>query len=214
MIPFRRASGHDLASLQRLCPTAIQLDEGRVVRRGTSASVVQAYLDTATARGGQRQWDWDKGSGKAPGPFVPRVVKILNHEGESTDRVNSVEPFFVEIEYDVTEPLPNLEICFTLNTGAGEGFASLWDPGEAAIAPGRYKSRCEVPGDMFAAGGFVLGLLCRASARHRLFYDGEILSFYIDDASDMSELGRSILKPRFRWERRAVGARRRAESRV
>ena len=190
---------HNMAALQKLCPHAILIDKGRIIKQGKSADVVQYYLGTKTKYGGWREWKWKDAEKQQIGAFVPASMKILTQGGQISDRVSSKQSFSVEIEYEVTQNVPNLNIGVTLSTSSNERFCVVWEDKNVSRQPGRYISRCHFPADLFSHGGFIVGVISVMPGVAATFRDFEVLNLYLDDSSTLSDLGRSILRPVFPW---------------
>lgn len=190
---------HNMAALQKLCPQAILIDKGKVVKTGVSTDVVQYYLGTKTKYGGWREWKWEEEEKVQLGAFVPTSLKILTQNGQVSDRVNSKQSFSVEIEYEVTQNVSNLKIGVTLSTGANERFCVAWEDEDISRKPGRYISRCQFPANLFSHGGFIVGVISVIPGVTATFRDFEVLNLYFDDSASLSDLGRSILRPVFPW---------------
>lgn len=191
---------HNMAVLQKLCPNAILIDKGQVVKKGKSSDVVQHYLGTKTQQGGWRTWNWKDSEKSHIGAFIPLSLRILTENGEVSDRINSKQSFSIEIEYEVIDNVSNLKIGVTLSTGANERFCVAWDDEDVDRKPGRYVSRCEFPANLFSHGGFIVGIISvipRVAATYR---DFELLNLYFDDSATLSDLGRSILRPTLPWK--------------
>ena len=108
------------------------------------------------------------------------------------------------MEYEITRSVSNLKIGVTLSTGTGERFCVCWDNNANQRKPGIYLSRCEIPANLFSHGGFILGLISGIPGAQKLFRDFELLTFYIDSDTEISRMGRSILRPEFKWDTESI----------
>lgn len=191
---------HNMNAIQRLCPETILLENGQLRKQGKSPAVIQYYIGAMTDRSGVYQWNW-KDYEKVPlGPFVPLYLRILSHEGEVTERVVSNKSFYIEIGYEVAQPTRNLQVGLTMSTGMGEQFCVAWDDNPIERTPGIYTRRCEIPANLFSHGGFIVGIISSVPGVMKTYRNPELLKFYIDSSSELSNLGRHILKPSFKWE--------------
>jgi len=191
---------HNMSALQKLCPKAILMDKGRVIEIGNSTEVVQHYLGTKTRYGGMRTWQWKDDEMTGLGAFVPLSLKIVAFNGEVSERISSTEPFHVELEYEIMERVSNLNIRITLSTGSNERFCVVWNDEDTDRIPGTYVSSCHFPPNWFSHGGFVLGVISTIPGVMQTFRDYDVLKFYFDASSTLSDLGRAILRPKLPWE--------------
>ena len=197
---------HNMSALQRLCPEAMLLDSGCLINQGESPRIVQEYLQSGTEEKGERKFNWSEEEKKTLEPFVPLALRLLDDKGVITERVKSTDPFYVEIEYQITQNVSNLKLGTTLSTGEGERFCVCWDDASYERKPGFYVSKCEVPGKLFSHGGFILGIISGMPGTQKTYRDFDLLRFYIDGGVEISQMGRSILRPDFEWQTECVSS--------
>ena len=109
-------------------------------------------------------------------------------------------------EYQITQNVSNLKLGTTLSTGEGERFCVCWDDASYERKPGFYVSKCEVPGKLFSHGGFILGIISGMPGTEKTYRDFDLLRFYIDGGVEISQMGRSILRPDFEWQTECVSS--------
>jgi len=195
---------HNLTMLQRLCPEAMLLESGRFIDRDESSAIVQKYLGFGTSDVGERSWTWSEEQKKSLEPFIPLNIRVKDHNNNISERINSNHSFNIEMEYEITRSVSNLKIGVTLSTGTGERFCVCWDNNTNQRKPGIYLSRCEIPANLFSHGGFILGLITGIPGSEKLFRDFDLLTFYIDSDTEISRMGRSILRPEFKWDTESI----------
>jgi lipopolysaccharide transport system ATP-binding protein len=152
---------HNMAAVNRLCHNAIWLDGGKIQSTGSPQEIVTLYIHTGINANGERQWN-DRG--KAPGDDRVRLLaaRVLDSNQKVTSTLDSKNPFYIEIEYDVLTPLHGMQVGFSLSTSdgvivfvAGDNEDTAWV--RAIRQSGHYKSRCKVPGMLLNSGTYSLG---------------------------------------------------------
>ncbi len=156
---------HNMAALERLCTRAIWIDGGRIVQDGPVGQVVDAYLKTSFTPATERRWDEPS---SAPGGEELRLLRasIAPLGGTPRDPISIRTPFVIEIEYANLKPgaaiTPNVE----LSTERGEVVfrsAPIHEPHWQGrpMPAGRYRSRCQVPGDLLNDGSHHVRVIFR-----------------------------------------------------
>jgi lipopolysaccharide transport system ATP-binding protein len=149
---------HNMGALAQLCHRALWLENGAVERSGACPEVIGAYLTTGT----QTTPDWLNPAPCQPGAEL-RIDSacVLSPGGEPCTTVEFVEPFTVEVAYTVVKPVRNLSVLCRLLDSQGNILWTSWDTdttdwGGRVRPPGRYRSRCTVPGSIFRPGRYLL----------------------------------------------------------
>ncbi len=147
---------HQLAAISRLCTSAIWLERGKVRAQGHPSEVIAGYLRPERGGGALRRW-----AGHArPGSGPIRLEHVaLTLDGGPSSTVDIQRPFVVELGYQVIEPAEGLRVGFVLYAGDGTTVFMAMDTAatedEGRIRePGRYTSRCVVPGHLLNEGTY------------------------------------------------------------
>jgi lipopolysaccharide transport system ATP-binding protein len=206
---------HDMSAVTRLCPRAILLDEGRVLRDGSSHDVVSAYLTSGLGTTAAREWPDPT---RAPGNDVVRLiaVRIRDEDGTVTSTVDIRQPVGVEMEFEVLKDghvlVPGYQ--FTNEQGvcvfvAGE-FHTKW--GREARPAGRYTSTAWIPGNFLAEGTLIVTAAVSTINPGVLhFFERDAVAFQIIDSLDgdsaRGDYGGpvpGVVRPMLRWTSRPV----------
>lgn len=175
---------HNMAAVNRLCQKAIWIDGGWLRMIGTTDNVVSVYLSTGTAIQGQRIWEDRK---RAPWneKIWLRSVRILNPEGQVSSALDYRRHFYVEISYEIFSPLSNMQVGFWILTsdgivvfGAGDRENSQWL--EKVRTPGKYISRCKVPGMFLNSGMYMINATVNFLGDGTVIMEENALGFYIE----------------------------------
>ena len=172
---------HNMSAILRLTQEAIVLDNGRVAMRAPTPQAVDAYLNMGQTKQGERIWTGEEFS--AP-PFEPVALRLLNHQGNVADTVNSTEGFTIELEYNLAEAISGLRVGFYLMTTRGEFVFTSFDTDDPGLfetytsrPAGCYVSRCQIPPNLMNEGRFALGVNASSYRIKRYFQDDKALTF-------------------------------------
>ncbi len=201
---------HNMSAVLRLTQEAILLEKGRLKLRGPSAEVVDAYLSAGNASAGERLWEADEVPAEAA-PFRPIALRVRDAKGSVSETVRSPEPFFIEMEYELTAPITGLRVGIYLTTARGDQVLTSFDTDDqkrfekfGTRPAGRYVSRCTVPPDLLNGGRYTLGVNASAYRVRRYFMDEQALNFNVDASGapgmQWPEVRPGVLRPRFAWE--------------
>ena len=177
---------HNLSSVTRLCPRAILVDHGRVVRDGRSHEVVRFYLHSDLGTTAAREW---RNEAEAPGNEWARLraVRVRDDTGAISDKIDIRRPVDLEVEWEVLKPgrvlVPNLH--FADQEGLLIFVSSDLDPewrGRPRAA-GRYVSTVRIPGNFLGEGTIVVGAAVSTMDPVEIhFYERDAVAFEVIDA--------------------------------
>lgn len=201
---------HNMSAVLRLTHDAIVLEKGRLALHAPSPEAVDYYLSAGNARAGERVWAEDE---IPPGaaPFRPIAVRLRNGKGRTVDMIRSVEPFVIEVEYNLSAPITGLRIGLYLNATRGEAVFTTFDTDEPSRfekyterQAGQYISRCTVPADMLNGGRYSLGVNASSYGIRRYFGEEQVLEFGVDatgaPGAQWAEPRPGSTRPRLNWE--------------
>jgi lipopolysaccharide transport system ATP-binding protein len=201
---------HNMSAILRLTQEAIVLEKGRLALRAPAAEAVDYYLSAGNTDAGERLWDADQVPAEAA-PFHPIALRLLDKSGNVTDTVRSVEPFNVEMEYDLAAPLTGLRIGIYVSTARGEYVLTSFDTDDqhrfeqhGSRPAGRYISRCVFPPDLLNGGRYTIGVNASSYKVRRYFMDEQALSFNVNPSgapgTQWAEPRPGVLRPRLEWQ--------------
>jgi len=201
---------HNMSAILRLTEETLVLDKGRLVMRAPTPQAVDYYLSQGYSQAGERLWQPDEVPPSAA-PFRPIALRVRNTQGQVVDTVRSVEPAVVEIEYELTAPIPGLRVGFYLMSTRGEYVFTSFDTDDPqqfekmSIRPaGHYFSRCVLPANLLNEGRFVIGINASAYRVRRYFQDEQALTFTVDatgaPGTQWPEPRLGPLRPRLEWQ--------------
>jgi lipopolysaccharide transport system ATP-binding protein len=201
---------HHMPSVLSLCPTAILLEGGEIAFRGPSSVVIERYLNANIQNSAEKIWR-PQDLPSTCGPFRPIALRVCNGSGTATDLVRSSQPFYVELQYEVTEPVPDLRIQFKFYTALGEQLFLTSDTDDPARhqlyptrGPGHYISRCHIPANLLNNGLFVVGVSATIPKQKVFFFEKSGVTFTVDVTGGVGsawiEEREGFFRPAFHWD--------------
>jgi lipopolysaccharide transport system ATP-binding protein len=205
---------HNLSSVTRLCPRALLIEGGRIIRDGPSHEVVRAYLQSDQGTTAHREWP---SVAEAPGNSVVRLrrVRVLQ-DGQVTEKVDIRRPVSIEMQYEVLQSgrvlVPNLHFA----NGDGTAlFASIdLDPGwrGRAIDAGMYVSTAVLPGNFLLDGTITVAAAISSLPAEVHLFELDAVAFDVIDPGETDgargDYGGGmpgVLMPLLQWTNERIG---------
>jgi lipopolysaccharide transport system ATP-binding protein len=201
---------HNMSAILRLTQETLVLDKGKVVMRAPTQQAVDYYLSSGFSRQGERLWTAEDIPADAV-PFKPVALRIKSPKGLTVDTIRSTEPFQVEFEYALDQPLTGLRVGLYFMSTRGEHIFTSFDTDDpqsfekqSSRKSGHYFSRCNVPANTFNEGRIVLGVNASSYRIKRYFQDEQALVFSVDatgaPGTQWSEVRMGPMRPALDWE--------------
>lgn len=201
---------HNMSAILRLTEETLVLEKGQLVMRAPTQQAVDYYLSSGFSRQGERTWQPEDIPVDAA-PFKPVALRIKDTKGLTVDTIRSTEPFQVEFEYTLDQPLTGLRVGLYFMSTRGEPIFTSFDTDDpqrfedqTSRRSGRYFSRCTVPANTFNEGRVVLGVNASSYRIKRYFQDEQALVFSVDatgaPGTQWSEVRMGPLRPALDWE--------------
>ncbi|MDQ3455286.1 MAG: ABC transporter ATP-binding protein [Actinomycetota bacterium] len=163
-------ASHNLEAIVRLCPESIWLDRGRLLARGPSEQIVDAYLASGVSRTPTSRYD------DPAEPVALRSVSVLDASGRSSAVLRRAEPFTIEVCFEVARPVPGLDLSVVLSTLRDvRVLDEAWSDSTATGrgGPGRYRARLLVP-PALAVGEYTVGVWLGTAFEAVLWQEGAL----------------------------------------
>jgi lipopolysaccharide transport system ATP-binding protein len=199
---------HNLGAINRLCGSAIWINDGKLQLAGESEEVVTRYLSSGAQFSGERRWS---NSVDAPGTDEIRLlaVRISNGDREQAANFDVRRPLNVEIEYELLASLPRFRTAFRLVASDGtviltsaESSNNGWD--QTIREPGKYTSWCQIPGNFLNVGQYGITVSCDIPFVRALFFVENCLNFHVEETGSHSsrfpERWPGLICPKFDWQ--------------
>lgn len=206
---------HNMSAILRLTQETIVMQKGQLTLRAPTNEAVDFYLASGQSQAGERTWDASEIPASAA-PFCPQAVRLSDPRGAVVDNVRSTQPLTIEMEYQLSAPITGLRVGIYLSTVRGEYVFTSFDVDDPAMyeehsvrQPGRYISRCTIPGDLLNEGRFIVGVNASSFGVKRYFMDENALSFSVDPSAapgmQWAEPRQGPLRPRLDWAIEKLG---------
>jgi lipopolysaccharide transport system ATP-binding protein len=201
---------HNMMAIQKLCRSAIALNQGHVVDRGDAPDVALRYLSSEQQSVLQlsHESSWPDLE-TAPGNDHVRLTRacIRPRNGSPSDIITMQQPLLVEIDF--WNPKPDTSLTVTLHFSTREGIIAfstrmLESMGEAPLLDqGIYRGVCEIPANLLNAG--VLNISAFLLSGVTIVYrHPNLISFSVldDTGAQRSSTQKrpGILQPRLEWK--------------
>jgi lipopolysaccharide transport system ATP-binding protein len=177
---------HNMSAILRLTEETIVLDKGRLVYQAATPQAVDFYMAAGFTGAGERLWQPEEIPADAT-PFRPLALRLRDRRDQVADTLRSTEPFSLELDYELAQPITGLRVGVYLLTMRGEYVFTSFDTDDpkqfeqyGTRPAGRYRSRCEVPADLLNEGRYVLAVNASAFRIKRFFWDDHALAFSVD----------------------------------
>ncbi len=173
---------HNMTAVGSLCPQSILLADGKVAMSGETADVIKAYLDRPGS-GGKSRYEIDPS--EVDGKAVITKVSVFDNAEVIQDAVELTEPFSIEVEYELREPLSGLSVGLQIMLEDGyTTVVSLSDPELEATRlgtreAGLYRARVRVPACLLNTGTYYLRI--GISSRFSIYSVVEGVRFDVED---------------------------------
>jgi len=198
---------HNMTSIAQLCNETIWIESGHVQMRGLSKDVISKYLTSGSHLDGQVAW---KNGTANPGVDELKLfsVAIQSAAGETATVLDIQKEFTIELRYEVTKRLPHCRVGFTLTNVEGIHLFQAYDSDEEISPgprePGRFVSRCVVPGNLLSPGRYLLSVNIGMVNVKNLVRLDNILIFDIEDTGSAGSIysrGRmGVIRPKLKWQ--------------
>jgi lipopolysaccharide transport system ATP-binding protein len=148
---------HQMSAVSQLCAHTVWLDKGRVEAYGETNSIITKYLAIGQSDAPLARFEAPRNS---QGIFF-KQVSVLDTEHRATAELDARLPFFVRLEYEVSEPLTGVEIAVRVRTIDGTSvFTTVYsdnsDVKRMDKSPGRYTATVKIPALFLMPGSYTI----------------------------------------------------------
>ena len=148
---------HNMTAVSSLCRSALLISEGRLTASGQTADVIKDYLRESEQSGGA---SYARDPTLLDGKAVIYKAALLDKDNARTATIELMEPFAIEIEYELRESMSGLRVGMQILADDGStAIISLSDPelDQSRLdirKAGRYETRIELPKCLLNTGSF------------------------------------------------------------
>lgn len=151
---------HNMGTITQLCTKAIHLKSGKITDTGDANSVVSKYLMDGTLNNSQIKIIRKEKSGKTKKLFFNKIT-ILENKGIESSEIDVRYPFYLDLEYEITKQLTNLELAVRIYTSDGrpvittcQSDCSPESLGKREV--GTYQASIKFPGMFLMPGSYMV----------------------------------------------------------
>jgi lipopolysaccharide transport system ATP-binding protein len=171
---------HNLGLLGEIAKTGLWLDGGEIKQIGPLKSVIQSYL----SRGRIATAAWCLEVPPSNTPAFVSAVRVRQGRNITTGEVMIDQPFEIRLDYTLRRRMSFCRVGILLSNSIGTIIFSSAEPDDESISPlekepGKYTSRCTVPGWLLAPDTYFLTPHIDDAPLHRLFTAEQASSFSI-----------------------------------
>jgi lipopolysaccharide transport system ATP-binding protein len=174
---------HNMAAINHFCTRCIWIDEGHVRADGDTARIVGSYLASGVQDSGEVVFP-STAAGTGSEYVRPLAVRVKDVSGRVTSLVDPGEALAIEIEYEVLRRAPSLRVGFNLLGPDGSALLNSKDIDAMEVEPlrdpGRYISRCTIPGEFLNYGQYFITIGADFPSTQAHFFHDRCLSFIVE----------------------------------
>lgn len=164
---------HNMGAVSELCNRAILLSEGKLVADGSTASVIEKYLQAGNKSSFLQMQT------KSHHPVYVTQMRLADSAGDSLGRVELGEDAILEIGFTVEQRLSNVNMAFLMSrSGASLLFSHDNDLTpflmDESREPGNYVARIALPLSRFKEGNYSIEVHVGAGATNMTSQDASI----------------------------------------
>jgi homopolymeric O-antigen transport system ATP-binding protein len=195
---------HDLGAITRLCPRAVWVHHGEMVRDGDAREVVQAYYSRLGDQAGRAEFVADQEIGIDEAMITDETGRPMTQPVRGT-------PFYLQARIVARKAVPDLNMYMwvTANDGTimlSEAWEDQPDLPPLAATPGTYLVRLRVP-PFLRVGEYVFGIWL--GTQYVEFFDRDALAFSIAPGPDdryESISRRRMIQPQVSWSSERISS--------
>jgi len=174
---------HNMESIKRLCETAFLLEHGKIAASGDVGPVIDRFLASNGACIVNHKGNW-----LPENPFYLHSIRLCNHYGEQTAKLNWEESFMVQIEYDVLSEAVNCIVWIALYDNLNQQVVCTADVDNnpelsKQRSLGRFWSSVKFPGALINVGSYRIEVGIQRLTPLENFYRVQDVTFSINHSN-------------------------------
>lgn len=181
---------HNMQAVRSLCSEAIWLDQGQVKAVGSSAKVIETYLDAASRN--EKSGDLNAAlAAMPPDPAFRMNYVSLEQDGVTTTTVLSGKPLDLVLGYTLLRDTPGFHICIQVFDVEGTMLLETIHNGDAEDLPvverGDYVSRVSFPAEFFAAHAFEVAIVPSIASQRDIWSRPLTIPFAVEASGKVNQ---------------------------
>ncbi|HEY2324854.1 MAG TPA: ABC transporter ATP-binding protein [Thermoanaerobaculia bacterium] len=196
---------HNMLAVQKLCHSAIWLDQGRIRDVGPAGEIAHRYLRTVQSQHIERKWE-DGDASAGDGNVRLRSV-LARRADRGVDLITVRTPLALDFEYSILKPGLQLALIASVYNEEGVMVFST-DTRLTGNAAGTYRSTCQIPGDLLNAGMYSVSVTFARDEAFALFEVNDAIAFEVEDSTHgrgtWYDRWPGAVRPMLQWNTRAM----------
>jgi lipopolysaccharide transport system ATP-binding protein len=205
---------HNMAAVRRLCQWAILLDNGTAVAEGTTDDIVTRHLTSLLSNQNPNAIWIDKWNPpEYRDSFGIDSVETVLSDGTASSVFTMDQGIYVQVTYRVMQPFESVRFSMHLKTVDGIFVLSSTDADTLSShgrprLPGRFVTRCRIPGNLLAPRQYVINLGAYIRSNEIISGGESVVSFEVlETGGPIVGKMQGVISPLLEWqlEDRTVG---------
>jgi len=151
---------HNMGTITQLCTKAIHLKSGEITHAGDANSVVSKYLIDGNINNSQINIIREEENEKTKKIFFKKIT-ILEKKGIESSEIDVRYPFYLDLEYEITKQLINLELGVRIYTSDGRPVLTTCQSDCSPESLGKrdvgtYRASIKFPGMFLMPGSYMV----------------------------------------------------------
>jgi lipopolysaccharide transport system ATP-binding protein len=172
---------HSMGVITQLCNKGIYLKQGSITSQGSINDVVTQYVTTGAADNGAIQFQQKMTKRSV---FCRQAFISSSLDNQPTGEVDVRHPFHINLEYEVSQPISNVEISVRISTSDGRpvlttNHSDCSPENVRSRLVGIYRSSIEIPGMFLMPGSYLLTIAVHEPMVQVLENHENIISFSV-----------------------------------
>jgi lipopolysaccharide transport system ATP-binding protein len=196
---------HNMGAIKQLCTKTILLENGNMTKYDVTEKIIEYYLgDIKKGNFAEKLWQKDY---PEDNEFIKiKSMKLLDEKGEVISMPSVDNPILVSIEYEILNPIKNMQFGFKLENNMQIVFESvdlhLPEFNEQTRQPGKYLSTCVLPANFLNVGHYSFSLFAHIPNKKVMVCEENILEINTSTNKIYSgtETQQGLLRPIFEWK--------------
>jgi lipopolysaccharide transport system ATP-binding protein len=152
---------HNMGTITQLCTKAIHLKSGEIIHKGDANSVVSKYLMDGNVNKSRVNLVRNEEAIKSNKKLFFKKLTILENTGVESSELDVRYPFYLDLEYEVTKPLSNVELSVRIYTNDGRPVITTCQSDCSPESVGRrdigsYQTSIKLPGMFLMPGSYMV----------------------------------------------------------
>jgi lipopolysaccharide transport system ATP-binding protein len=197
---------HDLNAINRLCERAILLDEGSILKSGSTLAVTAYYLDQANRLYSPITW---VDSPQRKTDEIGLLKAVTSQNGFATGVVDCRADFAIKVQYENKKAVRGSRFFIIVRNAKGEVVFTTSDYDElskeaAERKAGVFSSTVTIPGGLLKVGTYYVTFGADVKNERIIFAENDLVQFEVIESADDTLAERhkrlGLIAPLLKWE--------------